>query len=55
MKSPTQKEKETYYENHDPRVKWASKCDPTDNGPTFLKVDSTCKWSRHLFYVFWTK
>jgi hypothetical protein len=22
------------YENHDPRVKWASKCDPTDNGPT---------------------
>ncbi len=21
-------------ENHDPRVKWASKCDPTDNGPT---------------------
>ena len=23
-------------ENHDPRVKWASKCDPTDNGPTLL-------------------
>jgi hypothetical protein len=21
-------------ENHDPRVKWASKCDPTDNGST---------------------
>ena len=22
------------YENHDPMVKWASKCDPTDNGST---------------------
>ena len=21
-------------ENHDPGVKWASKCDPTDNGST---------------------